>query len=211
MMGLPMKRGNLELVSPAEPEGAPASPAERLVPPSHEFVLRLRVGDPEALTLLYRMYQGPLRALARRLLDDALEAEDIVHDVFLAVPRALRGYAGDLPLESFLCGMVVNLSRRRLRSFGRFRRAVAKLFDGRPATASLPSTHGALEHRELAARLRKALDQLPFAQRVVVVLCLVEERTDTEVSAILGVPAATVRTRLFHGRRKLQALLGEAE
>jgi RNA polymerase sigma-70 factor (ECF subfamily) len=41
------------------------------------------------------------------------------------------------------------------------------------------------------------------------VLCLVEERSAQEASEILGVPEATVRTRLFYGRKKLQALLGE--
>ena len=48
------------------------------------------------------------------------------HCTLLAVPRALRNYAGAVPLDSFLCGMVVNLSRRRRRSLGRFRRAVTK-------------------------------------------------------------------------------------
>ena len=52
-----------------------------------------------------------------------------------------------------------------------------------------------------------ALDQLPLAQRVAFVLCDVQELTSAEAGALAGVPEATVRTRLFHARRRLRELL----
>jgi RNA polymerase sigma-70 factor (ECF subfamily) len=52
------------------------------------------------------------------------------------------------------------------------------------------------------------LDALPLEQRVVVVLAEIEERTSTEIAAIVGAPEGTVRTRLFHAKRKLRELLG---
>ena len=63
------------------------------------------------------------------------------------------------------------------------------------------------ERRQLAEALTGALDTLPVAQRVAFVLCDVEERTSSEVARIVGVPEATVRTRLFHARKKLRAEL----
>jgi RNA polymerase sigma-70 factor (ECF subfamily) len=205
-----MDRFGLKLIPLSDALEAPAELAgDWLGPPSHAFIHRLESGDPESMTLLYRTHQQPLRALARRLLGDEIEAEDLVHDVFVALPKALRNYSGETPLSTFLCGMLVNFSRRRLRSFGRFRRALARLVD-RGAPVSTPHAGpAALEQRELALRLSAALDGLSFAQRAVVVLCLVEERSAQEASEILGVPEATVRTRLFYGRKKLQALLGE--
>jgi RNA polymerase sigma-70 factor (ECF subfamily) len=59
--------------------------------------------------------------------------------------------------------------------------------------------------------LERALDALPIDQRVVVVLCEVEGRTSGEVARIVGAPETTVRTRLFHARRKLGALLAGEE
>jgi RNA polymerase sigma-70 factor (ECF subfamily) len=66
------------------------------------------------------------------------------------------------------------------------------------------------ERRELCAELQRALDQLPIEQRVVVVLCAIEERTAAEVATIVGAPENTVRTRLSHGKRKLRELMGGA-
>lgn len=63
------------------------------------------------------------------------------------------------------------------------------------------------QRAQLAHVLSRALDELPLDQRVAFVLCEVEERTSTEAAAVLGVPEGTVRTRVFHARRKLRALL----
>jgi len=207
-----MERAHLKLIVRAEPL-SPTAPADQpeVAPPSHAFVTSLLRRDAAALTRLYTEHRGPLLMLARRMLGDELEAEDLVHDVFVTVPKALRSYSGENALGSFLCGILVNLSRRRLRSLGRRRRALRRLLDRVGGTAAASSNAHHMERRELALRLTMALDQLPFAQRVAVVLCLIEERSADEAGAILGVPEATVRTRLFYGRKRLQVLLGEHE
>ena len=63
--------------------------------------------------------------------------------------------------------------------------------------------------RRLADRLSAALDLLAHDHRVAFVLCEVEQRTSVEVAAILDVPEGTVRSRVFHARRKLRELLAE--
>ncbi|MDH5672930.1 MAG: hypothetical protein OEZ06_12320 [Myxococcales bacterium] len=68
-----------------------------------------------------------------------------------------------------------------------------------------------VERRALARQLSAGLDRLPLAQRVAFVLCEVEELSANEAAAVVGVPAATVRSRLFHAKRKLRHFLeGEA-
>ena len=57
-------------------------------------------------------------------------------------------------------------------------------------------------------RAVRAMDELPIEQRTALVLCDLEDHTSTEAAAILGVPEGTVRTRLFHARRKLREALG---
>jgi RNA polymerase sigma-70 factor (ECF subfamily) len=52
-----------------------------------------------------------------------------------------------------------------------------------------------------------ALDQLPLDQRVAIVLAEIEERTSAEIAAIVGAPEGTVRTRIFHAKRKLRELM----
>jgi RNA polymerase sigma-70 factor (ECF subfamily) len=68
-----------------------------------------------------------------------------------------------------------------------------------------------VRRRELARLLTRALDELPIDQRVAFVLCEVEERTSREVAEIVGVPEATVRTRLFHAKKRLRVLLAAEE
>jgi RNA polymerase sigma-70 factor (ECF subfamily) len=75
----------------------------------------------------------------------------------------------------------------------------------RPRAHSIPKRDS--YRRQLAARLAAALDEIPLKLRLAFVLCEVEGLTAVQAAAVAGVPAATVRTRLFHARRKLRALL----
>jgi len=167
------------------------------------------VGDNQALAALYRQHHGAIRAFARRLLGNASIAEDLVHDVFLAAPAAFRGYRGDSEVRTFLLSIAVNKAKHHLRAASRLRRAMDRLgSEPEPPAAEAPDETA--ERRQLCDELQRALDELPVEQRIVVVLCAVEERTAAEVSQIVGAPENTVRTRLFHAKRKLRELMGDA-
>jgi RNA polymerase sigma-70 factor (ECF subfamily) len=64
-----------------------------------------------------------------------------------------------------------------------------------------------VERKQLADQLHRALDALPLDQRAAFVLVVVEERTSKEAAEIARVPEGTIRTRVFHARRRLQELL----
>ncbi len=148
-----------------------------------------------------------MRVLARRLLSDPAAAEDVVQDVFTALPRAVRRFRGEADLETFLLGIAVKGVRRHQRAALRRRRALERL--------RAVDRHGPIDpeqdayRRELGARLAAALDELPLPQRVAFVLCEVEELTAGQAAAIADAPEATIRTRLFHARRRLRDLLAQ--
>jgi RNA polymerase sigma-70 factor (ECF subfamily) len=167
---------------------------------------RVADGDAQALAALYRQHHEAIRAFARRLIGNASLAEDVVHDVFLSAPAAFRGYRGDSQVRTFLLSIAVNKARHQVRAATRLRRALERLGSERPPPPDVPDE--ASERRELCEELQRALDALPVEQRVVVILCAVEERTAAEASEIVGAPENTVRTRLFHARRKLRELMG---
>jgi RNA polymerase sigma-70 factor (ECF subfamily) len=172
------------------------------------LVERLRRGDAAALEMLYRQHHEAVRAFACRLLGSRELAEDLLHEVFLCVPAAFRGYRGESTLRTFLIAVAVNKSKHYVRAASRRRRLQEELA-GEPPRGRSTSPDEEWERRELAAELQRALDQLPLEERVVVVLCEVEERTSTEVAQITSAPEATVRTRLFRAKRKLRAMLAE--
>lgn len=102
--------------------------------------------------------------------------------------------------------LAVKRARHHQRAAIRRRRALARL-----ATESRRGPRDPEQdtyRRELGLRLAAALDRLPLPQRVAFVLCEVEELTSAQAAEIAAVPEATVRTRLFHARRRLRDLLG---
>lgn len=173
-----------------------------------DVLARVGFGDPLAITKIYEQHHRAVRAFAQRLLGDPEAAEDLLQDVFVALPAAIRRFRGDCALRTYLILVAVNHAKNHVRAAVRRRAAVARL--GREPLATVATPEHELSRRDLARRLMQALDALPFEQRVVVVLSEIEERTSAEIGAILGVPEGTVRTRLFHAKRKLRELLGEA-
>lgn len=182
-------------------------PSRRVVP--EDLCARLAARDRDAITEVYRRDGPKVRAYARRMLGDDALAEDVVHDVFVALPDAVVRFRGDAKLETFLVAIAVNVCRRRVRSSTRGRRMAERFERGEPtATMATPETDA--RRRELAGLLARGLETLTIEHREAFVLCAVEERSSPEVAAILDVPEGTVRQRLFHARQKLRAFL-EAE
>jgi RNA polymerase sigma-70 factor (ECF subfamily) len=175
----------------------------------HALVLRLQRSDATALSLVFEQHHVAVRAFAQRLVGDVEAAEDLVQDVFVALPSAIARFRGDCALRTFLVSIAVNHAKNHVRSASRRRAALARL--GREPAPSSPDPEGDAARRQLADRLALALDQLPLEQRVVVVLAEVEERTSTEIATIVGAPEGTVRTRLFHAKRKLREILGASQ
>jgi RNA polymerase sigma-70 factor (ECF subfamily) len=166
---------------------------------------RLRNAEPAAIGEVYDRHHRAVRAFAMRLTGDASIAEDLVHDVFVALPRAMARYRGEAALGTFLVSIAVNHARHHVRAAARRRAAMSRLEQEPRDSAPDPEHHA--RRRELAAALTVALDALPLDQRVAFVLCEVEELGAAAAAAIVGAPEATVRTRLFHARKKLRTHL----
>lgn len=168
-------------------------------------IARLRTGDLAALGELYDQHHAAVRTFAVRFLGDAAAAEDLVHDVFVALPEAVGSYRGEGGLRSFLIAMAANLSKNHVRAAAR-RRALANRAAEEPRP-SPPRPDELHDRGELSNRLQRALDALSHDHRVAFVLCEIEERTSPAVATMLAVPEATVRTRLFHAKKRLRELL----
>jgi RNA polymerase sigma-70 factor, ECF subfamily len=167
-------------------------------------VERLARGDVDALGDLYDLHHAAVRSFARRYLGDEQAAEDLVHDTFLALSEAASKVRGS-SVKSYLIGIAVNLSRHHLRSARRRREALSRLTHEPLAEGATPEQ--SLAREQLAGELQRALDQLSHEHRAAFVLCEIEERSGPEIAAILGIPEATVRTRLFHAKRRLREAL----
>jgi len=181
----------------------PAAPSAEFA--TADLLERLRQGEGRALGEVYDQHHQAVRAFASRLVGDSAAAEDLVHEVFVTLPRAARRFRGDSSLRSFLIGIAIQHARHHVRSASRRRAAFVRL-SAEPERA-VPSPEASAAERRLLEAVQRALDELPLEQRVAFVLCDVEERSSVEAAELVRAPEATLRTRLFHARRKLRAAL----
>lgn len=169
---------------------------------------RLRCHDLDGLARAFDRWHQRVRVLARRLLSDAAAAEDVVQEVFAALPHAIGRFRGEVGLETFLLAIAVKRARRHQRAAARRQRALARLADDHQRAGPRDPEQEAYR-RELGSRLAAALDHLSLPQRIAFVLCEIEELTSAQAALIAGAPEATVRTRLHHARRRLRDWLDE--
>lgn len=170
-----------------------------------DLARRLRRGEAGALAEAYRIHHPAVRAFARRLTGEAALADDLAQEAFLALPSAMPRFREEASLATFLMAIAARRAHRHLRSAVRRRGALMRLASQPPGAPVGPDVLA--ERRELAAALRRGLDSLPSAQRDAILLCAVEQRSSREAAAAAGCPEETLRTRLFHARRKLRAFL----
>jgi RNA polymerase sigma-70 factor (ECF subfamily) len=177
-------------------------------PRTASLVERLARGEESALHEVYFQQHARLRQFALRLVGDAAAADDLVHEVFVKLPRAIRRLGPDASLRSFLIGMAANRARHHVRAAAR-RRKLATRRGREPLPDGAPPDQ--IERQQLAQALVGALDELPLDQRIAFVLCEVEERSSADAAAVVGVKDSTLRGRLFHAKRKLRLLLAAWE
>jgi RNA polymerase sigma-70 factor (ECF subfamily) len=181
------------------------SGAAASVAPIDPLVERVARGDASAVADVYDQHHAQVRAFARSLVGNDEVAEDLVHEVFLSLPSAARRFKNHSSLRTFLMSIAVNHARHHVRGAMRRRRAMERLALEPPGSHTDPE--GTFARRQLAEALTRALDSLPIDQRVAFILCEVEERSAAEAGSIVSAPEATVRTRLFHAKRKLREQL----
>lgn len=169
------------------------------------LVARTMAGDRAAFGVLVERYAAQARRVARSVLGDADEADDAAQDGFLSALVKLAQYDAHRPFGPWLMRIVANAAtdRRRRRQVRRAEPLDTALVGGgpRPDAQAIRS--------ELGDRLRTALAELPERRRTAVVLFDVEGYSHAEIAGILGIPEGTVRSEVFHGRRRLRALMAD--
>ena len=170
-----------------------------------ELVSDVQRRDVAALGRIYDEHQAALCSFCHRLVGERQAAEDLVHEVFISLPDLIGKLEAGRSLRAFLLSIAANRARHHLRSAAR-RRKLAARYAAEPTGHVTPPDQEAEQHR-LAQRIALALDQLSHEHRVTFVLAELEGHDAASIGAILSIPEATARTRLFHARRKLREIL----
>lgn len=167
-----------------------------------------------ALEQLLERFGGAMATLARGMLRDAAEAQDVVEEALVRAHEAGPGFRGERGVRTWVLRITANLCRDRLRR----RKFIAASLDG-PAPVDDPSLRfdpvegwdERLDQRRMAERLDQAIGSLPVEQREAVVMRHRLEMTYEDMGAALGVPLGTVKSRLARALATLRSELREWE
>jgi RNA polymerase sigma-70 factor, ECF subfamily len=175
----------------------------RMWDPDEELVGRIGSGDRLAAAELVRRHLPKMVGLARRMLGDQAEAEDVAQEVFLRVWRhAANWRPGQAKFETWMHRVAMNLCLDRLRRQGRNAGEVSHEAPDPKASATR-----SLDEKQRRQRVSDALLGLPERQRAAVVLCYYQERTNIEAAELLGVSVEAVESLLARARRSLKTAL----
>ncbi len=166
---------------------------------------RARAGDGDAFAELTTRHEPVVRGLLHRTLGARADVDDLLQETRLRALRALGGFRGGATFRTWISRIALNLAISEIR-----RRRV------RETQPLDPDLTGAGEEPwlqagriELRERLGAAVDRLPPALRQAFHMRYTEGFDATDIAARLRTPAATIRTRLFHARRRLRETLDD--
>jgi RNA polymerase sigma-70 factor (ECF subfamily) len=192
------------------------SPATLSVSSDAELANRICRGDQAAFEILMRQYNQRLFRVVRGILKNDADAEEALQDAYLSAYRAFAKFRGDSMLSTWLTRIVINEALGRLRKQRREQVVIAfrpdnhakrRFEDAAETDAPSGSPEEAMVRAELRALIEKKIDELPIGFRTVFMMREVEEMTVEETSQCLGIPEATVGTRLFRAKGLLRAAL----
>jgi len=181
------------------------------------LIQRCAARDEDACAELVSEHQRMVYQLSLNLLNDHNEALDLSQEVFLRVFRTIHAFRGHSSLRTWIYRIVINQARNRQRWWRRRHRSQQVSLDqhiqdhGELAdTTDGRSPDRIFGRKQLAERIRVALDRLPFDQKTAIVLREIDGLSYEEIGYSLGIAVGTVKSRLARAREGLRAQLRDA-
>ena len=168
------------------------------------LIKRIASGDRGAMQVLYRRHGTRVFRFLQRFVRDESKAEDLTSDVFLDVWQQADRFEGRSAVSTWL------LSIARFKALSSFRQRQHEGLDPEAAEEiedEADDPEVTVQKASKADALQSCLTALSAAHREVIDLVYYHERSVEDVSVILGIPENTVKTRMFHARKRLSELL----
>ena len=177
----------------------------------------LRNGNEAAFEEMVQIFGGRLLATARRYLRSEADAYDALQDAFICAFKSIRNFRGQSQLSTWLHRIVINAALGRLRAkqrpdefctdFDQLRLDLERTPEQMEQASQLAAPEVSLEGAETRALVRRCIEQLPEAYRIVLIMRDIDEFDTAEVAELLGLSLTNVRIRLHRGRLALKALI----
>lgn len=172
-----------------------------------ELIKRIAAGDRTAIQTLFARHNLALFRFLNRMLRNQAVAEELVNETFIEIWRNAGKFEGRSRVSSWMFGIARNkaLSVMRKRSDSPLDDSVASQIEDEADTPEITALK-----KSKAEAIKYCLQKLSTDHREVVDLVYYHEKSINEVSEIVGIPANTVKTRMFHARKQLSELMKSA-
>ena len=167
---------------------------------------RIADGDRLAMKVLFARHHVRVYRFVLRMVRNEATAEDLISEVFLDVWRQAGKFEGRSTVSTWM------LSIARFKALSTLRRRNEEELDDETAAAIedlADDPEVALAKKDKGTALRQCLDRLSTEHREIIDLVYYHEKSVEEAAGIVGIPEATVKTRMFYARKKLGELLKE--
>ena len=180
------------------------------------LVSRTQAGDTRAFDLLWQKYSPRIYSLVYNMTANHEDANDLLLEVFAKAYRSINGFRGKSSFYTWIHAIAVNMTINFVKKRGRrFQMSLDDLDSNIQndkefidlTAANTPIRE--VDLSELQQRLNDAMMKLSVEHRAVVTMFDIQGMPHAEIAKILGIPEATVRSRLFYAHRQLQNFLEE--
>ncbi|MGE3150847.1 MAG: sigma-70 family RNA polymerase sigma factor [Pseudorhodoplanes sp.] len=164
-------------------------------------------GDRRAMQVLFGRHQMKVYRFLVRMTGNAAAADDLVSEVFFEVWRKAARFEGRSQVSTWLLGIA------RFKALSAARRRVEDQLDEFSAEMiedEADNAETALSKQDTGEVIRECLQKLSVEHREIIDLVYYHEKSVDEVATLVGIPAGTVKTRMFYARKRLADLLKDA-
>ena len=172
-----------------------------------ELIKRIAKGDRSAFQVLFARHNTALYRFLIRMLRNSAVAEEHVNETFIEIWRVAGKFEGRSQVSSWMFGIARNKALSTMRKHGDLQwddEFAAQIEDA----ADTPE-QSALKTSKAEA-IAACLNKLSAQHREIIDLVYYHEMSIREVSEVVGIPQNTVKTRMFHARNQLSALMSTA-
>jgi RNA polymerase sigma-70 factor (ECF subfamily) len=179
----------------------------------HELIQGLRNGDETAFRFLVENYQDRIYNTALGIVNNAEDAEDVAQEVFIQVHRSIGSFKGESKLSTWMYRIATTRaldllrSRKSKKRFGMLQRLFG---EGNEPVVEIPDFNHpgvALDRKENAAKLFKAIAQLPENQKAAFTLHKLEDLSYQEISEVMKTSVPAVESLMHRARQNLKKIL----
>lgn len=171
----------------------------------HQLIAQCKEGNPKAQYQLYNLYSKQMLNISNRIVNNRMEAEDVLQESFINAFTRLSSFKGEASFGSWLKRIVINQSLNVVRKKKQFFEDINDDTLGDTSETEIEKDEDAIEYN--VSDIHSAMKQLPDGYRIIFSLYMFEDLSHSEIAEQLNISVNTSKSQLSRARKKMKELM----